>query len=95
MPVPPNVGPIVVAFHTAFVKVPALTKEDCNTVEFNIVPVNVLAAAVTVDELPNAQFVPFMVNVAVELALFVKVLNEVLDICPKLVVALLVSTCIG
>ena len=58
--VPPTVSLPLTA---KLVKVPRLVNEEFTTVEFNVVPVSVPAAAVTVHVLPSAHPVPLTVVV--------------------------------
>ena len=53
---------IAVPCQTPVAIVPTLVNDDVTTDEFNVVPVNVPAAAVTVPELPNEIDVPLTVN---------------------------------
>jgi hypothetical protein len=61
-PVPPYVAPIKVPFQTPVAIVPTDVKLDVTTVEFNVVPVNVPAAAVTVPDPPKLMAVPLTVT---------------------------------
>jgi hypothetical protein len=73
VPVPPLPTAIAVPFQTPEVIVPTLVKLEVTTVDFNVVPVKVLASAVTVIAAEPSKFTPLIARGVVKVAALVAV----------------------